>query len=429
MPTSSFVAPLSGGSQPAGAPRTTRFRLASPNTAIGVALLDMGLMAAVIALSLLNHDPDTELANNIGPIVIALAFAAVGFVVATQQPHNAIGWILLASAFCFLGSEVGTIYAVLDYRLHHGALPLGWLAVSLSFLWVPWLMLMAPPILLFPAGMVPSPRWRWSLCVYVFAAGVATIGGLMEGALIGAGRSVHILLNGSPNTNNLQGFQLALSSAVALIAVIPFVLWLAWTVRLLASYRRTKGDIRQQLKWLMGGGLVTIIAVGFIILGPPVGFTGGVGSWLYTSAFLLCILGLPIGLGVGILKYRLYDVDRIISRTLSYAIVTGLLIGVYIGLVTLATRVLPFSSPLGVAASTLVAVALFNPLRRRVQRLVDRRFNRARYDAEATVAAFAHRVRNDVDLDVVSSEFVRAVQSSVEPAHVSLWLRPTSSGS
>jgi hypothetical protein len=129
----------------------------------------------------------------------------------------------------------------------------------------------------------------------------------------------------------------------------------------------------------------------------------------------------------GILKYRLYDVDRLISRTLSYAIVTGLLIGVYFGVVTLATRVLPFSSPLGVAASTLVAVALFNPLRRRVQRIVDRRFNRARYNAEATVSAFAHRVRDDVDLEVVSSEFVRAVQMSVEPAHVSLWLRPTRS--
>jgi hypothetical protein len=139
------------------------------------------------------------------------------------------------------------------------------------------------------------------------------------------------------------------------------------------------------------------------------------------------LAALPIGLGVAVLKYRLYDVDRLISRTLSYAIVTGLLIGVYVGLVTLATRVLPFSSPLAVAASTLVAVALFNPLRRRVQRLVDRRFNRARYDAEATVSAFAQRVRDDVDLTAVSSEFVRAVQTSVEPAHVSLWLRPTGS--
>jgi hypothetical protein len=155
--------------------------------------------------------------------------------------------------------------------------------------------------------------------------------------------------------------------------------------------------------------------------------TGSQSTLFQVVGFLVTfgLAALPVGLGVAILKYRLYDIDRLISRTLSYAIVTGLLIGVYVGLVTVATRVLPFSSPLGVAASTLVAAALFTPLRRMVQRLVDRRFNRARYDAEATIEAFAHRLREDVDLEAVSSEFVRAVQASVEPAHVSLWLRPT----
>ena len=173
--------------------------------------------------------------------------------------------------------------------------------------------------------------------------------------------------------------------------------------------------------------ITLIVLVASLVLSPtvPSGSSSGLWQVLVGSIAPLGIAALPIGMGIGILKYRLYDIDRLISRTLSYAIVTGLLIGVYVGLVTLATRVLPFSSPLGVAASTLAAVALFNPLRRRVQRLVDRRFNRARYDAEATIAAFARRVRDDVDLELVSSEFVRAVQTSVEPAHVSLWLRPT----
>jgi hypothetical protein len=398
--------------------------LPSPTTAIILSVVNLGLIAAVVVLSLLNHDRDTTLSNNIGPILIAFAFAAVGYVVASRQPRNAIGWVLLASAFCFLLSEVGTIYSVIDYRIHQGALPLGWLAISVGFLWVPWLLLMAPPILLFPAGRIPSPRWRWSLWVFATAGAIATIVALAEGAILGLGGHVDILLDGSPNTSNLHGFLLASSAVPVFVGVICLALWIAWTVRLVASYRRSRGDSRQQLKWLMGGGVVTIIAVGFIIAGPPPGFTGGIGEWLYTLAFLCGILGLPIGLGVGILKYRLYDVDRLISRSLSYAIVTGILIGVYVGLVTVATRVLPFSSPLGVAASTLAAVALFNPLRRRVQRLVDRRFNRARYDAEATIDAFAHRLREDVDLEVVSSEFVRAVQASVEPAHVSLWLRP-----
>ena len=128
------------------------------------------------------------------------------------------------------------------------------------------------------------------------------------------------------------------------------------------------------------------------------------------------------GIGVGILKYRLYDIDRIISRTLAYAIVTGLLVGVYAGLVLLATRVLSFHTPVAVAAATLAAAALFNPLRRRVQQAVDRRFNRARYDADQTVAAFAARLKDAVDLDSVRDDLAGVVQQALEPAHVSVWV-------
>ena len=134
---------------------------------------------------------------------------------------------------------------------------------------------------------------------------------------------------------------------------------------------------------------------------------------------------LPVGIGIGILKYRLYDIDRLISRTLSYATVTALLAGVFVGIVVLTTDVLPFSSPVGVAASTLAAAALFNPLRKRVQHLVDRRFNRARYDAEAIVAAFTLRLRDAVDLDTVRHELLHAVDRAFEPTHASVWIRPT----
>ena len=129
-------------------------------------------------------------------------------------------------------------------------------------------------------------------------------------------------------------------------------------------------------------------------------------------------------MGVGILKYRLYEIDRLISRTISYAILTGLLVAVFLGIVGLTTRVLAFSSPVGVAASTLAAAALFNPLRLRVQRLVDRRFNRARYDADAIVAAFTLRLRDAVDLDTVRHELLAAVDGAVNPAHASVWIRP-----
>ena len=135
---------------------------------------------------------------------------------------------------------------------------------------------------------------------------------------------------------------------------------------------------------------------------------------------LSAVLALPVSMGVAILKYRLYDIDRIISRTLAYAVVTGLLVGVYAGLVLLATRVLSLHSQVAVAASTLAAVALFNPLRRRVQRAVDRRFNRARYDADKTVAAFAARLQDAVDLDAVQADLATAVQQTLEPAHISV---------
>ena len=154
---------------------------------------------------------------------------------------------------------------------------------------------------------------------------------------------------------------------------------LAWQI---ASWRRSSGERRQQLKWLMSGAAVCGISA-------IASFGSSASLW---EVLILGIVALPVSIGVGILKYRLYDIDRIISRTLAYALVTGLLVGVYAGLVLLATEVLRFSSPVAVAASTLAAAALFNPVRRRVQRAVDRRFNRARYDADAAVAAFAARL-------------------------------------
>jgi predicted PurR-regulated permease PerM len=137
---------------------------------------------------------------------------------------------------------------------------------------------------------------------------------------------------------------------------------------------------------------------------------------------ILGLTALPLGIGVGILKYRLYEIDRIISRTLAYAIVTGLLLGVYAGLVLLATQVLTVHTPVAVAAGTLAAAALFTPVRRRVQHFVDRRFNRARYDAEQTVAAFAARLQGAVDLDTVRNDLMGAVHATLEPAHASLWI-------
>ena len=189
--------------------------------------------------------------------------------------------------------------------------------------------------------------------------------------------------------------------------------WLVFAGRLVLSWRRASGDRRQQLKWLMSGAAFAMAGLLISNLVPvldPAAAAAGVG------------VVLPACLGVAILKYRLYDIDRIISRTLAYALVTGLLVGVYAALVLLATRVLSVSSPVAVAASTLAAAALFNPLRRRVQQVVDRRFNRARYDADKTVAAFAARLKDAVDLDSVRDDLAGVVHQTLAPAHVSVWL-------
>jgi len=194
--------------------------------------------------------------------------------------------------------------------------------------------------------------------------------------------------------------------------------WLAFVTGQVLAWRRAAGERRQQLKWLIAGATVCLAC-----LAVSIGLGGEQGrAKALSDVFAVGIIALPAGIGVGILKYRLYDIDRIISRTLAYGIVTGLLAGMYAGLVLLATRVLSFHTPVAVAAATLAAAALFNPLRRRVQQAVDRRFNRARYDADQAVAAFAGRLKDAVDLDSVRDDLAVVVQHALEPAHVSVWV-------
>jgi NADH:ubiquinone oxidoreductase subunit K len=198
---------------------------------------------------------------------------------------------------------------------------------------------------------------------------------------------------------------------------VPF--WPAFVARQVLSWRHATGERRQQLKWLMGGAVLAVAGLALIAFGPAKDQTPG---RIVRDLAVLGLAAVPVSMGVGILKYHLYDIDRIISRTLAYAIVTGLLVGVYAGLVLLTTQVFRFHTPVAVAASTLAAAALFNPLRRRVQRVVDRRFNRARYDADQTVAAFAARLKDAVNLDAVRDDLSGVVQQALEPACLSLWI-------
>jgi hypothetical protein len=391
-----------------------RFSVASPATALVAGGLVLALVAAGPPLSAMAHQP--SFSGN-APDALVLVGAVVGVVVAWHQPRNPMGWLLLASFGLDEVNIDASFYSVADYRLHHGALPLGPVAVLLQPAWAPTIVLAGLAILLFPDGRVPSPRWRWVLWVYLAVGCLWLAGAFTLAAIAIIGHNIHVDASG-----NLLVFDQSTTGPAAWfgwIQVVFFPLlvicWLASLVAQAASWRPSSGERRQQLKWLMGGSAACLAG-----LAVSIGLSSVGGFWGHLG--LLGIAALPVSMGVAILKYRLYDIDRIISRAVAYAIVTGLLIGVYAGLVLLTTQVFRVHTPVAVAASTLAAAALFNPLRRRVQRAVDRRFNRARYDADQTVTVFAARLKDAVDLDAVRDDLASVVHQALEPAHVSLWI-------
>jgi hypothetical protein len=349
-----------------------------------------------------------------GVLVIVLVIAAVGLVVTRHQPRNPIGWLLAGESVFMLVSIAAGAYANLVYVLgHHGLAFAGPAMLALSQLFGNSLLGFPLVILLFPDGRLPSRRWRWVLWIYLAVCGAGVLA--ISAATLGLAIGHDVVLQANGNLASLgRGSTAWVVPVQAALFIAVAVFWLAAIGRQALSWRRSTGERRQQLKWLASGAAVC----------------GVFGIWaIATSSAIweVLILGfaaLPLSIGVGILRYRLYDIDRIISRTLAYAIVTGLLVGVYAGLVLLATQALPvsLSTPVAVAGSTLVAAALFNPLRRRVQRIVDRRFNRARYDADQTVTAFAARLQDAVDLNSVQRDLTSVVQKALEPAHVSVWI-------
>jgi hypothetical protein len=376
----------------------------------------LAMVAALIPLGLLAHQGPSSAG---GTVVLAPVFGVVGFVVAWRRPRNPLGWLMLgAVAFLILSGDAGA-YTVADYRLRHGSLPLGWVAVLLQPGWAPAIAMFGLTVLLFPDGRLPSPRWRWMLWAYV-ALAVVWVGGVVDvsaGAIIG--HNVHVDSSGDLLILDHPAGSAAWWGVVQGVFFPALgVFWLASVAAQALSYRRSTGERRQQLKWLVGG---SAIAVAGGALGVPLSDSPSKVLHIAGSIGIVAVLALPISMGVAILKYRLYDIDRLISRTLAYAIVTGLLVGMYAAVVALAGAA-SFSSPVEVAAATLTAAALFNPLRRRVQKLVDRRFNRARYDADQTVAAFAARLQDTVDLDSVRADLASVVYRTLEPAHVSLWI-------
>jgi hypothetical protein len=332
-------------------------------------------------------------------IVFVGAFATVGALLAWKRPNNPIGWLLSAVGLTFATGSFGVVLAHFPRTLTLTA----WLGFLYLLGFGPCVFVM----LLFPTGKLPSRRWRpvaWAAGAGVagwvlgcaFAPTIITISPTMRNPVGATGPAGHIF-----KLMAFAGGGLIAATGLAAVASLAF------------RYRRAGTAERAQLKWLVYATAVIVVAELAVV---PIASTN-LQNAISSGAIVL----IPLAIGIAVLRYRLYDIDRIISRTLAYAIVTGLLIGVYAGLVLLATQVLQIHSAVAVAAATLAAAALFNPVRRQVQHRVDRRFNRARYDADETVAAFAARLKDAVDLDTVRADLATVVQTALEPAQVWVW--------
>ena len=341
-------------------------------------------------------------------IVFVAAFATVGALLAWKRPGNPIGWLLSAIGLTVAGAGLGVFLAHFP-RTQTLAAWLGWT-------WLLGLGLCVFVLLLFPTGKLPSRRWR----PVAWAAGAGLAGWVLGNAF------APTIISAGPSSRNPVGLTGPAGDIFKIMAVGGVLLivttGLAAVLSLAFRYRRARTAERAQLKWLVyAAGLIVAALLAEVPAGQIVG-SGSAANNLRNAMSIGAAALVPVAIGIAVLRYRLYDIDRVISRTVAYTIITGLLVGIYAGLVLLANLVFGSRTPVAVAAATLAAAALFSPLRRRVQRGVDRRFNRARYDADKTVAAFAAGLKDAVELDAVQADLASAVQQALEPAHVSVWI-------
>lgn len=366
--------------------------------------------------------------------VLAIAAVAIGIwgvigaVIVSRYPRHPIGWIMCATAIVDGMDNFAFGYTAYASIAHPGTLPgadimVVWTAVSGSSAAFS-ITLLILLLLLYPDGRFLSPRWRLVAWLGIGAAGIwSPLAALKPGPLedlppsitnpIGISESVWAVLE--PLTGILQ--------------TLVGLCLLAGAISLIVRLRRARGDERQQVKWF--AYTAVFLAVGLLLFFIP-GTDLGSARTAVNIAYALTIAGfagLPIAMAIAIFKYRLYDIDVIINRTLVYAGLTGTLAVVYFGSVVLLQRLLPAESQLAVVISTLAIAALFSPLRRRIQKDIDRRFYRRKYDAQQVLAAFAETARDETDLDRLTDELLAVVEETMEPAHVSLWLRGVPSGS
>lgn len=399
-----------------------------------VVCLICGLTLSVLIASGDDRSGPGAVANAAALSLAMFAFPVVGVLIATRQPRNPIGWILLVIGVVWITPTDGYLYYGLVTA--PGSLPRPDLvAVVTASWWVPGIGLIGTfLLLLFPDGHPPSPRWRpfaWLAALVI--AGLTVIMPLLPAPL------TDIVVNDDvaarlPDTANPLGIDVlapVLSRIFLIVALVPICI-AGSALSLVVRFRRSRGQERLQLKWLAAAGAVTatiyvVTMVASLLFGGELWDDQTVPVWLgvlqdiTVYAFVL----IPVAIGVAVLRHRLYDIDRLVSRTVTYAIVVAALVAVYLVVIGAMTRVLPSDSDLAVAASTLTAAAVFRPLQGRVRRAVDRRFNRVRFDAQREVERFARGLRDQTDPEVVAVQLDGVIGRTLQPSIVQVWTRPS----
>jgi hypothetical protein len=372
----------------------------------------------------LKNDPSAW-AGDIFYDLVLLIFISVGAFIASHRPENPIGWIICAATLIWSLSALAIEYGVYSLITAPGSLPVG---VFVSLFGgvgrtIGWFLIITFLLLLFPNGHLPSPRWR-------------PLAWLIAGLLVVS--PFTLVFDPTPFINvdsRLAAFQnpLGISGTSALfdhfntfVNLFLFATAVACIASVFVRFRRARGDERQQLKWLAYGTVLSLLVIVAIIVSI---FTNVDLGFLSSALFYLPLLIISISAGIAIMRYRLYNIDILINRTLVYGVLTALLALIYFGLVFILQALVRAltgqisQTPLVIVGSTLVIAAIFQPLRRRIQQVIDRRFYRRKYDAARTVEAFSATLRNEVDLNQLREHLISVVQETMQPAHVSLWLR------
>jgi hypothetical protein len=379
-------------------------------------------MVDLVLVALNSSHPDVRIPEPWpAHMVSTVAFSSVGAVVGSRRPENPIGWLFCAiglfAAIVLLSSEYAAYALLAQPDSLPGALAMVWIR---AWVWVPYVGLFVLLFLVFPEGWPRSRALRWftSLVLFVIAYGTV-LAAFSPGPIDAIGGAVDNPLGmealGGVGTN----------SAVGPVESVLYVLGIVAAASLFAQMRRAREVERQQLKWFT---YATVVLVGGAVLDFTISEATGL-KWLGEIGFVLTMVGLaglPIAIGIAVLRYRLYNIDRIINRTLVYGALTAMLLAVYVADIVLLQRLFVLltgeRSTLAVVASTLVIAALFQPFRLRIQGFIDRRFYRRKYDATKTLEAFSAQLRNETDLEALSDDLLGVVRETMQPAHVSLWL-------